>query len=41
MRERLGMAGALNSCVGYGCLAIALIFVFVAVTWWCGSGHST
>ena len=31
MRERLGMKGALNSCVGYGCLGIALLFVFVAV----------
>ncbi len=31
--------GAWNSCVGYGCIGIALIFVFVAVTAWCGSNH--
>lgn len=33
--------GAWNSCVGYGCLATAALFVFVAATAWCGSGHPT
>ena len=36
LRERLGMVGAWNSCVGYGCLAIALIFVFAALSSVCG-----
>lgn len=27
--------GAWNSCVGYGCLAIAAVFVLAAVTAWC------
>jgi hypothetical protein len=35
LRERLGMTGALNSCVGYGCLAIAAVFVLAAVTALC------
>jgi hypothetical protein len=39
LRERLGMTGAVNSCVGYGCLAIALIFVFVAISAFCGAGQ--
>ena len=38
MRERLGMTGALNSCVGYGCLGIALLFVVAAIGAWCGRG---
>lgn len=29
--------GAWNSLVGYGCLAIALLFVLVAVVGWCAS----
>ncbi len=33
--------GAWNSLVGYGCMAIAAIFVFAALTAWCGSGHAT
>lgn len=28
--------GAWNSCVGYGCLAIAAVFVLAAVSAWCG-----
>jgi hypothetical protein len=28
--------GAWNSCVGYGCLAIAAIFVFIAISVWMG-----
>jgi hypothetical protein len=39
LRERLGMTGALNSCVGYGCLAIALVFAFVAISAFCGAGQ--
>ena len=35
LRERLGMVGAVNSCVGYGCLGIALIFVFIALATMC------
>ena len=31
--------GALNSCVGYGCLAIAAVFVLVAVTAWCSGAR--
>ena len=27
---------AWNSCVGYGCLAIAAVFVFIAVSVWMG-----
>ena len=38
LRARLGMTGAVNSCVGYGCLGIALIFVFAAIAGFCGSG---
>ena len=41
LRERLGMTGAFNSCVGYGCLGIALLFVVAAVSAWCSSGHPT
>ena len=39
MRERLGMTGAWNSCVGYGCLGIALLFAFAAISAWCGAGR--
>jgi hypothetical protein len=31
--------GAWNSCVGYGCLAIAAIFVLAAVTAWCSGAR--
>ena len=31
--------GAWNSCVGYGCLAIAAVFVLAAVTAWCGGAR--
>jgi hypothetical protein len=31
--------GAWNSCVGYGCLAIAAVFVLAAVTAWCSGAR--
>jgi hypothetical protein len=31
--------GAWNSCVGYGCLAVAAVFVLAAVTAWCGGAR--
>jgi hypothetical protein len=37
----MGMTGALNSCVGYGCLAIAALFVIAAISAWCSSGTHT
>lgn len=38
-RERMGMTGALNSCIGYGCLLIALIFVAVAISTVCNGAR--
>lgn len=38
LRERLGMVGAVNSCVGYGCLGIALLFVVAALSSVCSGG---
>ncbi len=31
--------GAWNSCVGYGCLGIAALFVLAAVTAWCNGAR--
>ena len=38
-RERMGMTGAWNSCVGYGCMFIALIFVIAAISAVCFGKH--
>jgi hypothetical protein len=41
LRARLGMTGAVNSLIGYGCLAVALIFVIGAIGAWCGGSHTS